>query len=156
MRIHLIAVGKRLPDWMNAGFDAYAKRLPRDWLRLTEVATARRGAGPGTAERARRHEGERMLAAIPPAARPIALDESGRTLDTRAISQRMSGWMHAGDDVALLIGGPDGLAPACLAIAAEVWSLSRLTFPHGLARIIIAEQLYRAWSLLQHHPYHRD
>jgi 23S rRNA (pseudouridine1915-N3)-methyltransferase len=96
-----------------------------------------------------------MLAAIPPAAHSIALDRSGRAVDTRGIAKRMDRFMHSGRDVALLIGGPDGLAPACLDIAAETWSLSPLTFPHGLARIIIAEQLYRAWSLLHHHPYHR-
>ena len=155
MRIHLIAVGRRLPAWVNIGFTEYASRLPRNWLRLGEIPLAPRSARAATAERAREREGERMRAAIPPAARTIALDPSGKSLNSSALAHHLDNWMRTGSEVALLIGGPDGLAPACLEAAAEVWSLSALTFPHGLARIIVAEQLYRAWSLLHHHPYHR-
>jgi len=155
MHIHLLAVGTRMPGWVDQGFADYAARLPREWgLRLAEIPAARRGSGGGAA-RAVAHEGERMLAAIPSAARAVALDEHGAGWSTRDLAQRLADWMRGGTDVALLVGGADGLAPACLERARERWSLSALTLPHGLVRVIVAEQLYRAWTILNRHPYHR-
>ena len=156
MRVRLIAAGTRLPAWIGAGFAEYRRRLPPETpLELVEIAVAR-GAGQGAAGRAVKDEGERMLAALPARAFVVALDVAGRTLDTAGLARWWAGRLRDGRDVALLIGGPDGLAPACLARADERLSLSPLTFPHGLVRIVIAEQLYRATSLLKGHPYHRE
>ncbi|NIR30047.1 MAG: 23S rRNA (pseudouridine(1915)-N(3))-methyltransferase RlmH [Gammaproteobacteria bacterium] len=155
MRIHLLAVGRRMPRWVHAGYDDYARRLPPECsLLLVEIPPARR-TRTGEARRALAREGELLLRAIPDAARVVALDERGAGWRTRELAHRLSHWMQEGRDLALLVGGPDGLAPACLERADARWSLSPLTLPHGLARIIVAEQIYRAWSLLHRHPYHR-
>jgi 23S rRNA (pseudouridine1915-N3)-methyltransferase len=122
---------------------------------LTEVALGRRGKSAAL-PRLLEQEGRLMLAAVPKGARVVALDETGRALTTADLAKRLQHWMASGGPVALLIGGPDGLAPACLDRADEKWSVSPLTLPHGLARIVVAEAVYRAWSLLEHHPYHRD
>jgi len=155
MRIRLIAVGERMPRWVAQGFEEYAKRLPRDCrLELCEIAAGRRGKGQDPA-RAVAEEGRRMLAALPTGARVIALDVGGQPWSTEELAAQMTRWRRLGETVALLVGGPDGLAPACLQRADQRWSLSRLTLPHPLVRVVLAEQLYRAWSLLQGHPYHR-
>jgi len=155
MRIHLIAVGTRRPSWEREGFAAYAKRLPRECtLDLVEIPVAKRGGGDPAPQVAA--EGESMLRRAPKGARVVALDERGKAFTTRELAGRLDAWLHEGRDLALLIGGPDGLAPGCRAAADLEWSLSPLTLPHGLARIVVAEQLYRAWSLLAGHPYHRD
>jgi len=119
-----------------------------------EIPLQPRGKNPDIA-RLREAEGERMLRAAPAGTRVIALDERGELLDTAAWSGALRQWLQDGRDVALLVGGPDGLAPACRARAESCWSLSRLTFPHPLVRVLVAEQLYRAWSLGAGHPYHR-
>ncbi|HYW93718.1 MAG TPA: 23S rRNA (pseudouridine(1915)-N(3))-methyltransferase RlmH [Gammaproteobacteria bacterium] len=156
MRLHLVAVGRRLPAWVRSGYREYARRLPPECpLDLHEIAPGARGRGADTA-RAVRTEGERMLRALPAGARVLALDERGTAWDTRELARELSGWMRDGDDLALLVGGPDGLAQRCLDRARQRWSLSPLTLPHGLVRILVAEQLYRAWSILAGHPYHRD
>lgn len=153
MRIHLIAVGTRMPAWVRAGFADYAARLPRECsLALREIAPARRAGNPGRWLRA---EGERIRAAIPAGAYRIALDERGREWSTSELAERLARWLQEGRDLALLVGGPDGLEPACREGAEQTWSLSRLTLPHALVRVVVAEQLYRAWSLLHGHPYHR-
>lgn len=155
MRLHLIAVGNRMPDWVEAGYAEYAKRLPADCaLLLHEIAPGKRGKGADL-ERARREEGEKMLATLPKGAYVVALEVGGKDWDTAELAQRLADWRQQGRDVALLVGGPEGLADACRARADVQWSLSRLTLPHPLVRIVLAEQLYRAWSLLQGHPYHR-
>ena len=155
MHIHLIAVGTRMPDWVKAGFNDYAVRLPQECLlRLIEIPAGKRSKNAGAAQ-ALREEGERMLAAIPAGSRVIALDVKGRHWDTDQFVRQLDSWLHDGRDMTLLVGGPEGLAPAANARAEAAWSLSRLTFPHALARIVVAEQLYRAWSILRHHPYHR-
>ena len=155
MRMHLLAVGARRPGWEQAGFEEYARRLPADCaLELVEIAATKRRKGTA-ASRAVAEEGERMLARIPRRARVVALDERGRPWSTLELSERLQRWREEAADVALLIGGADGLAPACLEAAREVWSLSALTLPHGLVRILVAEQLYRAWSIAGNHPYHR-
>lgn len=155
MRIQLIAVGTRLPAWVETGFADYASRLPRECpLHLIEIPAGKRGRNASIPQ-VLREEGERMLAAIGPGSRVIALEVSGREWDTGQLVRQLDTWLHDGRDVALLIGGPEGLGPAVKARAETAWSLSRLTFPHALVRILVAEQLYRAWSILHGHPYHR-
>jgi 23S rRNA (pseudouridine1915-N3)-methyltransferase len=155
MRLRLIAVGTRMPAWVEAGYAEYAQRLPRELKpELVEVPVQGRGKNPDIA-RLREAEGEKMLRAVPAGAHAIALDEHGELLDTAAWSKAIQHWLRDGRDVALLIGGPDGLAPSCRTRADTCWSLSRLTFPHPLVRVLVAEQLYRAWSLSKGHPYHR-
>jgi 23S rRNA (pseudouridine1915-N3)-methyltransferase len=155
MRMFLIAVGTRMSAWVKAGFDEYAVRFPRECpLQLLEIPAGKRGKS-GILERLVREEGERILAAVPKGARLIALDAGGRQWDTEQLAGELARWRQEGRDLALMIGGPDGLDSACRARAELTWSLSRLTLPHPLVRIIVAEQLYRALSLLQQHPYHR-
>jgi 23S rRNA (pseudouridine1915-N3)-methyltransferase len=155
MRIVLIAVGEKPPAWVRDGFVDYARRLPKPWTpELVELALGHRGKGADPA-RAIADEGARVLAALPKSAHIVALDERGSGWTSVELSRRMDGWAQAGDPVALLIGGPDGHAPEVLQRARERWSLSSLTLPHALVRVVVAEQLYRGWTLLQGHPYHR-
>lgn len=154
MKLRLVAVGTRLPAWVNAGFEEYARRLPRaNPLCLVEVPTARR-AGRNT-EQICAEEGKRLLAKVNARDWVVALDVQGRTLSTEKLAEKLDGWRMQGCDVTFLIGGADGLAEDCLTRADESVSLSAFTFPHGLVRVILAEQLYRAWTLLAGHPYHR-
>lgn len=156
MLIHLIAVGKRMPSWVVEGYQEYAKRLPRECrLRLTEIPLSKRRKSM-TAAQARQQEGQGMLAAVPKDCTVIALDVRGHNWSTEDLAGRMSDWMGSGRDVALLVGGPDGLSHACLDRADQCWSLSALTYPHSLVRVVLAEQLYRAWTLGTGHPYHRS
>lgn len=155
MNIHLIAVGEKMPGWVQDGFGEYAKRLPAECaVKLVEIAPGRRGKNADIA-RAMRDEGERMLAAIPKGARVIALEVGGRAWSTEQLADQLQGWLAGGQDIALLVGGPEGLAEECRARADQQWSLSPLTLPHPLVRVLLAEQLYRAWSILRGHPYHR-
>ena len=155
MRIHLLAVGTRMPEWVSAGFEDYARRLPRECeLRLVEIGAARRVKGADI-ERGVIREGERLLAAVPRHAQVVALHLKGSGWSTMELARKLDTWMSQGRDVALLVGGPDGLSEACLNSAKERWSLSPLTLPHPLVRVVVAEQLYRAWSVLKGHPYHR-
>jgi len=145
-----------MPRWVDEGYHSYAKRLGRECrLELREIPAGRR-SGAGGGEQAREREAERLLRAIPGGDRVIALDERGQAPSTQELARRLDALMHAGGDLSLLVGGPDGLAERCRRRADETWSLSRLTLPHALVRVLLAEQLYRAWSLLRHHPYHRD
>jgi len=155
MHIHLLAVGEKMPAWVETGFHDYCKRLPRDWrLQLHEIPLAKRGKN-ATAAQWLAEEGARLRAAIPAGAHTVALAIAGQTWTSEEFATVLQRWRDMAKPIALLIGGPDGLAPDVLAQAAERWSLSPLTLPHPLVRIVIAEQLYRAWSLLHHHPYHR-
>jgi 23S rRNA (pseudouridine1915-N3)-methyltransferase len=155
MRIQLIAIGTRMPDWVQAGWEEYAKRLPPECsLNLVEVPLGKRGKGADI-PRLVRQEGERMAGAIPRGAHVVTLEVEGRPWSTPALADRLQQWLGGGSDVALLVGGPEGLAEECRALARERWSLSPLTLPHPLVRIVVAEQVYRAWSILQGHPYHR-
>ncbi len=156
MQIHIIAVGNRMPAWVNQACTEYAKRMPAHArLRLQEVPARKRSKGADLG-RLLRDEGERVLAATPAGARTIALERTGRSLDTERVAAALSAWLREGRDVAFWIGGADGLAPECLARAHEQWSLSPLTLAHPLARVLVVEQLYRAWSIVANQPYHRS
>lgn len=155
MKLTIIAVGTRMPDWVQTGYGEYAKRLPRECsLELREVPLATRGKNTDIA-RAIEKESEAMLASIPAQERVIALDVLGKPQTTELLAESLRNWQMQGGNTSLLIGGPDGLSADCLARANQRWSLSGLTLPHPLVRIVLAEQLYRAWSLLNNHPYHR-
>jgi len=155
MRLHLLAIGQRMPDWVATGFAEYAARMPRELsLVLRALPNPARSRAMDTAT-LRRVEGQTLLAAVPAQALMVALDERGRVVDTRAVAERLAGWQQSGRDVALIIGGAAGLDDAVRERADWVWALSPLTFPHMLVRVLVAEQIYRAWSLLNNHPYHR-
>ncbi len=155
MRINLIAVGTRMPDWVNQGFADYAKRLPRDFqLNLIEINAPKRHKGANL-ERVMQQEATQLLSTIPQGNHVIAMDSRGQSFPTEELSTKLLRFYESSQDISLLVGGPEGLAPACLERANEKWSLSRLTLPHPVVRIVIAEQIYRAWSILQKHPYHR-
>jgi len=156
VRIQLIAAGTRRPAWEREGFETYARRMPRECaLSLVEIAVQKRGANADIT-RLRAREGEQMLARIAKNALVIALDEKGRSFTTTQLAGQLRSWLASGNNLALLIGGPDGLAPECIEAARMSWSLSPLTLPHGLARVLVAEQLYRAWTVTTGHPYHRE
>ena len=156
MRISVLAVGTRMPAWVDEGVQAYSQRMPRE-LRLEwrEIPLARRGKS-GDLQQALAREGEQLLKAIPDGDRVIALDVEGKARSTPERAAQLAAWQMSGDNYSLLIGGPDGLSQPCLARADRRWSLSRLTLPHPLVRILLAEQLYRAWTITVNHPYHRD
>ena len=155
MRIRLLAVGQKMPDWVTEGYQEYAKRLQDDIrLELVEIPAAKRTRN-NEAEQWKRQEAEAIQAAIHPSDRVVALDVLGKPWSTENLRDRTAQWLQGGQNVALLVGGPDGLAPELLALASERWSLSPLTLPHPLVRIVVAEQIYRAWTLLKGHPYHR-
>lgn len=155
MRISLIAVGSKMPGWVEQGYQEYARRMPADCnLQLVEISAGKRGKGADIV-RITRQEGEKMLAAVPKGACIVTLEVTGRAWTTEQLSAELDNWLHDGRDVALLVGGPEGLSPECVARSEQRWSLSNLTLPHPLVRIVVAEQLYRAWSILQNHPYHR-
>ncbi len=155
MQINLITVGNRMPSWVDQGYDEYAKRMPRECeLILKEVAPGKRTKNSDVS-RIVREEGERMLAVIPQGSHIVTLDIPGKPWTTPELSIAMQRWLESGQNIALLVGGPEGLAESAKQFARESWSLSKLTFPHPLVRIVVAEQLYRAWSILHNHPYHR-
>ncbi|HTT02526.1 MAG TPA: 23S rRNA (pseudouridine(1915)-N(3))-methyltransferase RlmH [Steroidobacteraceae bacterium] len=161
MRLRVIAVGTRMPAWVSEACADYVRRLrPTLQVTLSEIAPARRGGAgaraAGTTAQAIAAEGERLLAALAADDFAVALDERGRQLTSRELASWLSRRMHEGRDVAFLIGGPDGLAVPVLARSDFTWSLSRLTLPHALARLLLVEQLYRAHTLLAGHPYHRE
>lgn len=155
MRIRIIAVGTKMPDWVEQGYAEYAKRMPRDVaVEMVELSLAQRSKNSDIAK-AMEKEGEAMLASIGKGEQVIALDVKGRPWSTEQLAENMAGWKMSGVNYCLLIGGPDGLAPECLALASVKWSLSPLTLPHPLVRILVIEQLYRACTILQNHPYHK-
>jgi len=154
MKFLVVAVGHRMPAWVDAGFAEYAGRMPRDArVGLVAIKPALHG---GPAKRALESEGRRILAALPAGCVKVALDERGALFDTLALARRIARWRETGRDVAFILGGADGLAEEVKRGADLVWSLSPLTLPHGLARVALAEQLYRAMTILQNHPYHRE
>ncbi len=156
MKLIVAAVGTRMPGWVGEAFDEFARRMPRELpLQLLEVKAEPR-AGAKSVEALLAAEAARIKAALPARCRLVALDERGSDLTTRALATRLEKWMEGGEDVALVIGGPDGLAPEIKTAAAERLRLSSLTLPHALVRVVLAEALYRAASLLKGHPYHRE
>ena len=156
MRIHLIAVGTRMPAWVVDAYQEYAKRLPRECaLRLVEIPLSKRRKSLSSSQAAE-DEGQHLLASLPKDCTVIALDVRGNSWSTEELAVRLQDWLGSGRDVALLIGGPDGLSADCLKRADLKWSLSALTYPHSLVRVVLAEQLYRAWTINTGHPYHRS
>jgi len=156
MQITIAAVGTRLEPWIYEAFGSYRARLPRHLkVAVEEIPAARRTGRTRSAAAAIETEGERLLRHVGPGVLAVALDERGRQLSSTELAAEVNGWLQRQREVAILIGGPDGLSDACRSRADRLWSLSRLTFPHGVVRVLLAEQLYRAWTILQGHPYHR-
>lgn len=156
MKLLVVAVGQRMPAWIAAGFEEYARRMPRTLpVRLLEIKPEPRGAAIPV-DRLTDAEGRRITAALPGGCFKTVLDERGRSCTTRELAQRIAAWQMEGRDVAFVIGGADGLPAALRTEADWLWSLSPLTLPHGLVRVVVAEQLYRASSILGNHPYHRQ
>ena len=155
MHIRLIAVGDRQPSWVDSAFSDYSGRLPKHWrFRLESIPTTPRKNSSG--DSARLAEGRKILDILKPADFVVLLDERGTALSSRDLSSRLNDWQTAGRNLSFIIGGPDGVSTDCSERADYAISLSKMTLPHGLARVMFAEQLYRAWSLTQGHPYHRD
>lgn len=155
MKIRILAVGPKMPSWVNEGAGDYLKRMPRDLpVEFVPLALGARGKNQPSAK-AIEQEGNLMLNAIRENDHVIALDLGGKAWSTEQLADQLQNWRESAKDVALLIGGPDGLDPRCLARANQKWALSNLTLPHPLVRVLLAEQLYRAWSISQNHPYHK-
>ena len=155
MKLLIVAVGLRVPDWAQTAWDDYAKRFPHEIkIELKAVKTEPRGSK--TVDALYAAERSRIEAAIPKGCRTVVLDERGSTLNTQALATRLQDWQLGGTDVALVIGGPDGLDPAFKQAAQERIRLSDLTLPHAMVRVLLIEQLYRAWSINANHPYHRE
>ncbi|MES2582529.1 MAG: 23S rRNA (pseudouridine(1915)-N(3))-methyltransferase RlmH [Pseudomonadota bacterium] len=155
MRLIIVAVGQRVPDWAQTAWDDYAKRFPHELkVELKAVKTEPRSSK--TLETLFAAERARIEAAIPKGTRIVALDERGTTVTTMALASKLKDWQLGGSDVALVIGGPDGLDPAFRQAAHERIRLSDLTLPHAMVRVLLIEQLYRAWSVNANHPYHRE
>lgn len=155
MKLLVVAVGQRMPDWAQTAWDDYAKRFPPELkVELKAVKTETRGSK--TMEALYAAERTRIEASIPRGFRIIALDEHGTRLTTVALAQRLGSWQLEGENVALVIGGPDGLDPDFKQAAHERVRLSDMTLPHAMARVLLVEQLYRAWSINANHPYHRE
>ena len=156
MHIRLLAVGGRQPAWVDEAFGIYAARFPREWkFRLDTIATVRRNKNDKS-QQAVAAEGEQVLAKLSKTEQVVLLDERGKQLTSRVLAARLTDWQTDSRDLCFLIGGPDGVSAAIRQRADFTWSLSQLTLPHGMARVLLAEQLYRAWSLQSGHPYHRS
>jgi len=155
MKIRLLTITHKSPSWIQEGYDDYAKRLPPSCaLELVEIPAEKRSVNADL-KRIMEREGEKMLAAIKPGHHVIALDKGGKSWTSEQLSTELAKWLQGGRNIDLLVGGPEGISPACLQQARETWSLSALTFPHLIVRLILAEQIYRAYSILQNSPYHR-
>lgn len=156
MKLTLYAVGSKMPSWVSQGFAEYSRRFPRDLsFNLVEIPAGKRGKNADIS-RILAKEGEQLLAAIPKGNRIVTLEVEGQPWTTPKLAKQLESWQLDGRDVALLVGGPEGLSPACIKASEQKWSLSALTLPHPMVRILIAESLYRAWSVNTNHPYHRE
>lgn len=156
MKLTVAAVGQRMPAWVEQAWGEYARRFPRGLsLELREIALAKRPKNPNI-EACRNAEGAALLAGVQAGVRIIALDERGKQWTTEELASRLQDWMREEQGVCFLVGGPDGLPQSCRDRAQDIWSLGRLTLPHPMVRAILAEQLYRAWTISQNHPYHRS
>jgi 23S rRNA (pseudouridine1915-N3)-methyltransferase len=157
VKINLVAIGTKMPDWVDTGVREYQRRLPRSFeLVVTEIPLAKRSKANPDINRLRDKEGKALLSVVSVGQLVVALDVKGKTWSTEAMAQKFEQAMGQGRDIAMLVGGPDGLSQECLAAADEKWSLSALTLPHTIVRIVLAEQVYRCWSVLAGHPYHRE
>lgn len=155
MKIRLLAVGSKMPAWVEQGYQEYAKRLPRDCsLELVEISPGHRGKN-ASSDKAMQQEADALKKAIRPGEHVVALAVEGKPWSTERLSEELEGWRNQGGDVALLVGGPDGMTDDVLRLAKQRWSLSPLTLPHPLVRVLLSEQIYRAWTILQGHPYHK-
>ncbi len=155
MRINIIAVGKRMPAWVDAAVSEYVKRMPAHCrLEIVEVPAGKRGKGTDIA-RVLKREAEQLLQAVPRDDHVIALERTGQQKSTLEMANKIERGLAEGTNISFLIGGPEGLDPICLDRVAEIWSLSKLTLAHPVARVVLAEQIYRAWSVVNHLPYHR-
>lgn len=154
MHVRLIAVGDRQPSWVDSAFSEYAARLPRQWrFRVDAIKAAPRG---GNGDAAKNEEGEKILSRLKSNEYAVLLDERGSQFTSRALSEQLADWLQSGVDLTFIIGGPDGVSGEVVSRADATWALSDLTLPHGLARVLFVEQIYRAWTLTTGHPYHRD
>jgi len=156
MHIHILAVGQKMPAWVSHGYDEFIKRLPKEFTPLLKEIPPGRRSKSSDPKRAIEEESERILQALPKDCLVVALDERGKSWSTRQLAEKMADWTGSGRDVALIVGGADGLSQAVKQRADMKWSLSALTLPHALVRVVLAEQLYRAWTIMTNHPYHRD
>lgn len=155
MKLQLVAIGTKMPDWVQAGFSEYLRRFPKDMpFELVEIPAQKRGKNADI-KRIMEKEGDMMLAAAGKN-RIVTLDIPGKPWDTSQLATELGRWKQDGRDVSLLVGGPEGLSPPCKIAAEQSWSLSALTLPHPLVRVVVAESLYRAWSVTTNHPYHRE
>lgn len=156
MQIDLIAVGKRMPTWIESGFKEYAKRLPKNInFKLIEITPAIRSKN-NIAENYKLKEEENINAALAPNSLIIALDEHGKSISSQSLANQLKTWNDENQHISLIIGGADGLSDALKKKATQLWSLSEMTLPHGLVRVMVVEQIYRAWTITQNHPYHRE
>lgn len=155
MKVSLVCIGTKMPAWVEEGVAEYRKRLPAEInFEIKELPLPKRGKNTDI-RRAISQEGDAMIAAISVGDKVIALDVLGKAVSTESLADALRSWQMDGDNVSILVGGPDGLSPSCLALAKQKWSLSAMTLPHPLVRVMFAEQLYRAWTILNNHPYHR-
>jgi len=155
MLINFICVGTKMPVWVEQGYVEYTKRLNKDIkLNLIEVEASKRSKS-SSAHKLKSEEANRILKVLPKSNHIVTLDVKGKPHNTESLAELLEHWLHLGKDVSLITGGPDGLDDSILKSANESWSLSNLTFPHPIVRVVVAEQIYRAWSLLNNHPYHR-
>jgi len=156
VHIRLLAVGDRQPSWVDEAVGIYTDRFPREWkFRLDTIATVRRQKNDKS-RRAMAAEGEQILARLSNTEQTVLLDERGKQLTSKLLAARLMDWQTSSRDLCFIIGGPDGVPDSCRQRADFTWSLSELTLPHGMVRVLFAEQMYRAWSLQSGHPYHRD
>lgn len=155
MKIRVLAIGPKMPAWVETAVAEYQKRMPRELpVEFVPLALGQRGRNAAT-DKAIAREGDAMLAALRPEDQVVALDLSGKAWSTEQLAEQLTQWRFEARDLTLLIGGPDGLDARCLARAGQRWCLSNLTLPHPLVRVLLAEQLYRAWTVTQNHPYHK-
>lgn len=155
MKLRIISVGHKMPDWVETACQEYLKRMPREAsVEIVEIKPDKRAAGKNS-EVVQEAEAKRILEAVDRDLL-VVLDERGQEVTTLQLAERFSGWMSGGRDIALVVGGADGLHASLKQQASWLWSLSRLTLPHGMVRVLLTEQLYRAWSVINHHPYHRE
>lgn len=156
MRISIVAVGSKMPGWVSEAVEDYQRRLPKEFnLKWQEIPLAHRSRD-SSATQLREREGEQLMKAVPAGDRVVALDVEGKRISTEQLAKRLDDWRMSGENYSFLIGGPDGLGEQCLTRADARWSLSDLTLPHPLVRVLLIEQLYRAWTITINHPYHRN